>query len=299
MAAIHILSLGLEYYLLIGLLIALSRKKGKSYLTNIVPFVLAWMLYDITRGIADNISPTIHTREIYYLELKLFGWMFGDQIPSFWAQKHQNDTLLVIYAVFYLFHFAAPFMTAIVILYKSKDEEMFREYVMAFLLTSYAALITFIIFPVAPPWYVYDHGFVQPTDRAGLRESAANLISVDKMFQTNVLGDFYATFNYNAFAAFPSLHAGYSYLVAYYLIREYYPKVGKWALLAIIYPIGVWSGAVYLNHHFIVDLLAGMLYAYTSIRIVRYLRAKWKRKKEASEKAVQWSEAENPEYVKS
>ena len=64
----------------------------------------------------------------------------------------------------------------------------------------------------------------------------------------------------------PSLHAAYSSITAYYAIHKYGIKKAGWV---IIYPLGVYVAAVYLNHHFIVDLILGVIYMAASIKIVR------------------------------
>ena len=61
----------------------------------------------------------------------------------------------------------------------------------------------------------------------------------------------------NQFAAFPSLHSAFPWLIALYAL-----KIGKAKTLPIlVFPFGVWFSAVYLEEHYIVDVLGGVAYA--------------------------------------
>ena len=175
----------------------------------------------------------------------------------------------------YAMHPFSPLVLGMVIYYKDKDRETFKEFSTAFLLTSYLALITFALYPVAPPWYVWNSGsgypyFAQPQQKTGLARSAANLVDFDNYFRTNVFGDFYKTFNTNPYAAMPSLHSAYSFITAYYCVKKYGKKM--WPI--VFYPVTIWCAAVYLNHHYVCDLIGGVVYSYASIRIVRFLRSR-------------------------
>lgn len=281
----YIPAFDIDNFLILGLLISFLFKRSRDFIKDWVPFILLWITYDMMRGIADNLNE-VHVSEIYYLELHLFGWMFGGEVPPIWAQQHQHIVVSTIAALFYTMHMGVPIFVGGLIYYVSDDREFFKEFTFAFILTSYLALLTFVIYPVAPPWYVADYGFVPPDQRMGLAESAAGLISVDKFFNNNFYGSIYRTFNSNAFAALPSLHSGYSYISALYFTKKYKHK-GKKVYLSFMYPMGVWFSAVYLNHHYIVDLIAGVIYVHVSIYIAKKYREYRKNKQENKEASTE------------
>ncbi len=266
-------------FLVIGLIYTYRNKgdetKGNRFVKDWAPFLVLWLLYDQMRGIADN-QDWINVKPIYDLEKYLFGWMFGGQIPNEWAQQDsiQNKPLSFFYAFVYTVHPVAPLILAVLIYYKSDDFDTFKEYSHSFLLTCYLALVTFAIYPVAPPWYVEKHGFVQPEKLTGVGDSAAGLVDIDNYLGITAFTDFYRQFNSNPYAALPSLHAAFSFFVAYYAIYYYRSRIGKKIYWVILYPFCVWTAAVYLNHHYIVDLLAGAAYSLVSIHLVRYYRKK-------------------------
>lgn len=264
--------LALDQFILLAIIIAGLTKK-KSFFKDWVPFLIFWFTYDLMRSVADD-NQQVNVRPIYDMELKLFGWMFDDKIPAFWAQNHQYLLFDILFAIYYSLHMAAPIIIASLIYYKSKDKHLFKEFSYAFLLTSYLALLTFYFYPVAPPWYIWNEGngfnFGQPLVLTRTPGSAAGLIEVDRLLGINLFGRIYGRFNSNPYAALPSLHAAYSSITAYYAIKKYgKDKRVRWVLL---YPFGVFFAAVYLNHHFIVDLILGVIYSFISIKSVRAFR---------------------------
>jgi membrane-associated phospholipid phosphatase len=53
----------------------------------------------------------------------------------------------------------------------------------------------------------------------------------------------------------PSLHAAYPLLVLYYGIRY---KLGAINLFFGLLLAGIWFGAIYASHHYVLDVLAGI-----------------------------------------
>ena len=266
------IDLALDQFILLAIIIAGLTKK-KSFFKDWVPFLIFWFTYDLMRSVADD-NQHINVSPIYDLELKLFGWMFDGKIPAFWSQNHQFLFFDVFFAIYYSMHMVAPIIIASLIYYKSKDRYLFKEFSYAFLLTSYLALLTFYFYPVAPPWYIWNESnglnFGQPVVLTRTPGSAAGLVEVDRLLGINLFGRIYGRFNSNPYAALPSLHAAYSSITAYYAIKKYgQNKRVRWVLL---YPFGVFAAAVYLNHHFIVDLILGVFYTLISIKSIRVFR---------------------------
>jgi membrane-associated phospholipid phosphatase len=61
----------------------------------------------------------------------------------------------------------------------------------------------------------------------------------------------------NLVAAMPSLHAAYPTMVYLFALRRF----GRKAHFFLFYALAVWVGIVYTAQHWVVDVLAGMLYA--------------------------------------
>ena len=65
------------------------------------------------------------------------------------------------------------------------------------------------------------------------------------------------------FGAFPSLHAAKISMVCLYSVlifeKDKRPSLFVWAVLSLVIALGTWFAAVYTQHHYIVDVLAGIL----------------------------------------
>jgi membrane-associated phospholipid phosphatase len=93
--------------------------------------------------------------------------------------------------------------------------------------------------------------------------------TVSRLDLPSALTWLYAHHDYNLYAAFPSLHAGFPVLAAVAAWRRD-KRVGAalsmWAVL-------VWITVVYLGEHYVADVLGGVLYAAVAIAIVAWI---WK-----------------------
>lgn len=267
---IGITQISIFVFLIFGLIFTYLRKKD-GIVKDWLPFLFLWLIYDEMSSIAEN-QDHINVVPIYRIEKKMFGWMFGGKIPNEWAQNEtiQNKPTTLILSFIYVFHLIAIVILALLIYYKSKDYDTFREFSQAVLLTSYLGFVTFASYPVAPPWYIAEYGFIQPETLTNEWKSAAGLLDADNYLGITAFADYYRRFNSHPYAAFPSLHAAFSYFVAYYTIHKYKYKGHKFYFI-LIYFLVILIASVYLNHHYIVDLIAGIAYSYLSIRIIRYI----------------------------
>jgi hypothetical protein len=163
----------------------------------------------------------------------------------------------------YFFHFPAPLVLGWVFWYILKERKTYYLFVCTFTILNCMALITFMLYPAAPPWYVFKYGFDQPSEM--LLDSAGALVNFDELIGKHFLQSFWNTFNSNRFAAIPSLHSGYSTVVALFIWWRFKGKTWIWML----YPLFAWFAAVYLNHHYIVDLILGSIYVLIAYWITR------------------------------
>jgi inositol phosphorylceramide synthase catalytic subunit len=235
------------------------------------PFILFWVCYDLMRGVADSVVGRVHVEAPFRAEQLLLGWLTTADIPAAHLQRFQADhagtiikhVLDVTSAMSYSLHLVIPFLVAWLFWHTLNERRNFYLYVSTFTVLNAMALITFMIYPTAPPWYVAQYGFAQPSHV--MLDSAAALVNFDRLIGHDVFLSLYATFNSNPFAAIPSLHAGYPTIIALLVGLRF----GGWAWLAVLLPAWAWFSAVYLNHHYIVDLLVGGLYAMIAFLIAR------------------------------
>jgi membrane-associated phospholipid phosphatase len=228
---------GPEFVIVCFFIYAIYRKWTRRFIKDWIPFVALFLAYEAMYGIADNISRIVHSRELISAELQMFG-----TIPTLVLQQfYRNPVLDYLGAFFYSLHFIIPTVFGF-ILWKYSHEN-YRKFTFALLVCTYSALLTFLLYPSAPPWFAV--------------KAERILFQIDHNIGVPIYTTIFEFIQPNPFAAFPSLHATYPWLVSLYAIKIKRIK----ALPILIIPLGVWFSAVYLGEHYIIDLLGGVAYA--------------------------------------
>lgn len=222
--------------------------QARQFLIRFAPVVLLLLAYDSFRGIADDLNSHVH----YFEMINFDRFLFNGALPTDLLQKlwwHGSVQWYDFYFYFlYTMHFIAPLVLALVV-WKFRDK-MYWTYGAAFIGLSFAAFLTYLIFPAAPPWMASDMHFIEPIHR----------ISSD-VWRAMGITDFsevYSRFSANEVAAVPSLHAAYPLLVVLFLGKLFTWRRVWWAM---IYPISVWVGVIYLGEHYATDVILGIIYA--------------------------------------
>jgi len=230
---------GPEFLILAFLIYAAYNQRTWRFLKDWLPFITVFLSYEIMYGIVGTVSRFNLHAGPYNLELSLFG-----QIPSFILQQVSRIPILdYLGAVFYSMHFFAPTIFAF-ILWKVSPKNYWK-YTIALGACSFGALITFLFYPVAPPWLAVP----------GVTRVLTGSVDANIGFPVyKTLFDFLSP---NLYAAFPSMHSALPLLIALFAIKIWRAK----ALPVLIFPFGVWFSAVYLGEHYIVDVLGGIAYA--------------------------------------
>ena len=238
---------GPELLVLIFLIYAAYNKRTRRFAADWVPFVSLFLSYEAMNGFVGSLSGMVHVAEPIVAEMRLFG-----SIPTLVLQQFYRTPFLdYLGAFFYSLHFIAPTVFAF-LLWKYCPGN-FQRYILALAITTYSALITFLVYPVAPPWY-------------GVNATRI-LLQVDKNLGTpfyRTIVDFVSS---NPFAAFPSLHSAYPWLISLYALKIW----KKRALPVLVLPVGVWFSAVYLGEHYVVDVIGGIIYATCAFLVVERL----------------------------
>jgi membrane-associated phospholipid phosphatase len=138
-------------------------------------------------------------------------------------------------------HFIAPTIFAFV-LWRYRPEH-YKNYTFAFAVCTYSALLTFLVYPVAPPWF-------------GVKATRV-LFQIDRSLGVPMFQTIYDYIGVNSFAAFPSLHSAFPWLIALFAIKAWTKK----ALPIFIFPVMVWFSAIYLGEHYVIDVIGGIAYA--------------------------------------
>jgi membrane-associated phospholipid phosphatase len=230
---------GPEFLVLAFLIYAAYNKRTWGFLKDWLPFTTVFISYELMFGLVGIVAQNnLHSGPLN-LETGIFS-----QVPSLLLQSTIRAPILdYMGAFFYSLHFFVPFIFAF-ILWKVSPKNYWK-YTVAFSVCTYGALITFLFYPVAPPWMAVP----------GVTRILTN--SVDASIGIPVYRTLFDFLSPNLYAAFPSMHSALPLLVALFSLKIWKKK----ALPILLFPIGVWFSAVYLGEHYVVDVLGGIAYA--------------------------------------
>lgn len=214
-----------------------------------LPYVLYGLVYDSMRWYEDFIrSPVIHVREPYDFDLRFFG--IHGLTPNEWLQKHTHPLLDFFCGLAYTpFFFIGESVLLSIFFALSGRLRVGERFTWAFVFANFVGFSVYYIYPAAPPWYVADHGFVVDLT---VRASPAGAIRFDHLIGIPLMQGFYGK-SADVFGAIPSLHIVYPFLATVYgwRLRRLRPY-------AVAYFLLVCFSAVYLNHHYLLDIFAGL-----------------------------------------
>jgi hypothetical protein len=243
--------------LLIGLgLAAVLLGRGRLFLRDWIPFIGLFFAYELMRGYADNFGAEVHVQDVLDLER----WLFLGHVPTADLQAWLHpatgiDLVAVASTVFYFLHFPLPLAVGFFLWLRRR--RVFYDFVAALIVLSMAGFVTYLLLPVAPPWYAADAGLLPGVEYLK-KEGFAGLATLAGFRESDYLFSYaFYSINPNEVAAFPSLHAGYPFL-AFLFARRTFGRIG-WLMLA--YSAAVWFSIVYLADHYVVDIIGGVAYA--------------------------------------
>jgi membrane-associated phospholipid phosphatase len=202
-----------------------------------IALVMIVFSYEALAGPIDSLADSGKILSLFEVDKYLWGFNLTGWIQSSLSSTSMTD------AAFVLYEMLVPLVAVTSLLIWRYRPSSFSKYVTAMLLASYAALVTFLLVPTAPPWF------------SGV---ADNLVRDSGLGTTTAyLGPLAAFFQPNYFASFPSMHAAYTVICSYFLLKTY-QRLGA---VSIIITGGILFSTLYLGQHYLVDILAGVFYA--------------------------------------
>ncbi len=228
---------------LLVLLIVFARRGEKlRFVRDFGPFLLVLFAYYSMWGSADDLGGALRITP----QIDAERFLFGGRIPTVVLQNafydplnpHWYDYLAVLG---HISHFILPIFFAAIIWQHYRHLHI--RFMSAYVLLSYAAFLTFVLVPTAPPWWAADAGYI------------------DKVYLVHRtvpgLSRIYSELSANPVAAIPSLHAAFPWLIFLFSLKIW----GRRALPLLLYPVFIWWSIVYAGHHYFVDAIAGTAYA--------------------------------------
>jgi inositol phosphorylceramide synthase catalytic subunit len=232
----------------------------------LLPVLATGIVYDSQRFYSDYLRGPVHVDLPYLFEKIFFGipTAQGRLTPNEWWQLHTHPALDLVTGAAYLVFVAVFILTtaAFVFHYSRKGTRKMAAAEIArisprimwgFFWLNVLGYSTYYWFAAAPPWYVTLYG-LGPADMSAL-PNPAGCLRFDQLLGTRFFTEMYGR-SADVFGAIPSLHVAYPLLAVYYALR-----FGALRAFSIGFYLLMCFSAVYLNHHYVVDVLWGSAYA--------------------------------------
>jgi membrane-associated phospholipid phosphatase len=250
-----------------------------------LPFQAVLLIYDYSRGFASpyttyqvdqHIYPINHVSNRLGLPLhvefpiKVDQWFGHGTMPTTWVQQTFHPTSAipwygVLVSLIYCSHFLV--MPTVAVILWIRNRPRFLVWMRMVIALAALGLTTYFLYPMAPPWLA-DSGGVFPGPPVGRYTSEGfDLIGLHMVGGMVSQGQYLV----NPVAAMPSLHTAYATLAAgfFWFGKKWWQK----ALLAC-YPLAMGFSLLYGGEHYLVDEIAGAIYALVVIAAWRLLRAR-------------------------
>lgn len=236
----------------------------RPFLIRFLPLVSLLLLYELFRGVADDWNGTVHFTEMIVADRWLFNGAMPPSVLQSWWWDGQVRWYDFYFYFLYTIHFLMPIILAVV-LWKKADR-FYWTFVWAIVGLSFAAFVTYILFPAAPPWMAKELGyFAEPMHRISSDIWAAMGIQN--------FSEVYNRLPANPVAAVPSLHSAYPMLFSMFVVMAF----GKKYWWVFVYPISMWVGVVYLGEHYVIDVVLGAIYAVAAVQASRSFMSWYRR----------------------
>lgn len=251
-------------------LIAYYNERSKKLFTGAYAIALTSLLYDGMRYVRNlGVSPErVHVCDLRDIELRFFGLNVGGQriTAQDWFLTHHATWLDLYCALPYGFFIFAALGCAIVLW--GRDYQAVQRFAWGFFLMNVAAFVTYHIYPAAPPWYYHSHGCV--VDMAANPQAGPRLEHVDAYLGITYFHGMYARSS-DIYGAVPSLHVAYPMLI---LLEGW--RLFRWPgrVFSIVFFLSMAFSAVYLDHHWIVDVVLGMTYCASAWMLIHFVSSR-------------------------
>ena len=241
-----------------------------------------FVLYDYTRGAIDNLwgDPTripglagtvpaqsLHNadriitaeRALGFGRLPtewLQGWFYHPDVPAVGRARPISGAPLweVAPALCYLSHFLVVYLVALIMWIRNRRRWV--DWVRALVTLIVLGVLGYLIFPTAPPWLAAQDGLVGAVHRPGTRALTHIHLEIADRVWNKGKGSI------NIVAAMPSLHFGFTTLVAFFFWRMARP----WQrVILAAYPCLMLFTLAYGGEHYVLDCVAGGLLAWLAV----------------------------------
>jgi len=221
-------------------------------------------------GVTNSLGLPLHVVFPIHVDSWIGHHLGMGAMPTTWVQEHFHPTSAVpwygvLVSLVYCSHFLVMPTVAVVLWIRNRPR--FKAWMGMVIALAVAGVTTYFLFPMAPPWLA-DTGGVFPGPVIGRYTSEGfDLIGLHMVGGMVSQGQYLV----NPVAAMPSLHMAYATLAAGFFM---FGKTWWQKILLACYPLAMGFTLVYGGEHYVVDEIAGVLYALVVLAAWRLLRAR-------------------------
>ena len=207
---------------------------------------------------------------LYRMDLRLFGVE-----PTVWVGRLSHPLLTDWMSLTYGLYFILPMVVACALSLRGRRHDL-RELSTAVILQMGIGFVLFLLFPAGPP------RFYAPLVNGGF--SPVHLHSLTGLYEVQQSA-FDTVDPLRIRSAFPSLHCSIALLTLFYSWRfgdalfPRRPRLYFWVCLPLV--VSLWLSTIYLRHHWVPDIAAGLLLGLVSSALAPRLRKAWPRARAA------------------
>jgi hypothetical protein len=236
----------------------------RKFILGFSVFIVYWIVFDYMKAIPNYTFNIVHMADLYNHEKSLFGIQFNGQIltPNEYWKINSTHILDIIAGLFYICWIPVPLGFGAFLFFKNRRQ--FLSFAITFFVVNLLGFVVYYSYPAAPPWYIQEHGFIFHANTPG---NTGGLARFDQYFNIHLFQSIYEKGS-NVFAAMPSLHSAYPVIVIYYGLKN---RLGFVNIILATVMVGIWLTAIYTSHHYILDVIAGILCAIAGITLFNVL----------------------------
>ena len=264
--------------------------------SNWLPFIVLMVLYDFTRGVADELGMPIQVQLPIVMDQALCNCYapttLREWIPTTPRRGHPTAYWYeAVFSVTYATHFFLPYITAAVLWLR--NEERFHRFRDTFFLLTFAGLAIYVLVPTMPPWLAGEQGLIPGIDRES-RTAGNGWRLLNVTWAESLLNKGRAVSN--PVAALPSLHAAYALFFSLMIWPRatWFRRIGSRGYLPgsrpllVLFPITMLITLVVAAEHYLFDVFLGWVFAIGAVWIFSEGRYRRLRTAISSWLAVNW-----------
>ena len=232
-----------------GLPALATSRRWRTTVREVTFIAAAALLYTLVRGLTDDRVPVAFANADGVISFERALGIFVE--PGLQAAVLQREFLVDVVNAVYIAYW--PIVVGTLVWVMIRHPGHYPLYRNAVLASGAISLVIFALYPLAPPRFLPEHGFVDTiaANSAGYR-------------------DFNASALVNEYAAMPSLHVGWVLLVSI-AIMNLVRRAAVRATAALL-PVAMFAAIVLTGNHYIVDGIAGGVVVLLGLAIARAWR---------------------------